>query len=30
MVEPDVAHAFGHGVEVKRGKDGRLYLREGK
>ena len=30
LIEPDVAHAFGAGVEVKRGKDGRLYLREGK
>jgi len=30
LVAPDVAHAFGHGVEIKRGRDGRLYLREAK
>lgn len=30
LVAPDVAHAFGHGVEIKRGRDGRLYLREEK
>ncbi len=31
MIEPDVGLAFGHGIEVKRAKDGKaLYLREAK
>lgn len=31
LVEADVGHAFGHGVEIKRAKDGKaLYLREAK
>lgn len=28
LVEPDVAHAFGAGIEIKRAKDGKLLLRE--
>jgi hypothetical protein len=31
MVEPDVGHAYGHGIEIRRAKDGRaLFLREEK
>ena len=28
LVEPDVARAFGHGIEVKRSKAGALTIRE--
>lgn len=31
LIEPDVGAAFGHGIEIKRAKDGKaLYLREAK
>jgi predicted phage-related endonuclease len=31
MIEPDVGHAYGHGIEIRRAKDGRaLFLREEK